>query len=258
MTARNWRAAIWVSGLIAASAAAPWAAQAQAGQQCASSTVLLQRIDDIPAELRPRHPIAFYDRIKPLLTDDRFADAVADLEQVFKENDDLGPTDPGRQAIERRLASLRRLFTFSVDRAAYTIRSNTPGEEPALLDILPNPTTGNFELFPEDADRIVVNDATPEEDRRAICWTVISAQRILADFRAPAIVEAVRIMERTRQEWQNYSGRGYSSYPWESLLFHVPPFRRCVETNLGPPTCAAILLHPNAGMELSRLGTPTD
>lgn len=253
MTVRHWRKAIWVSRLLVLALAAALAsdAQGQANQQCDVSLVMRQ-----PGTV-PRHPVAFLARVDGDLQAGRYRKVLDRLIADFQGDPALPPGDPRRVALTTRLVTLRDAVGDSVDLALYTASG---GRSPnVIIDIVPHPNEDDrFDIFPADDDRIVVTPATPEAERRAICWTAITAQHVVSRVRAPAIDRAVEIMRRTMRQWENYDAHGYSMYPWESFALALPGIRRCVETNLGPPVCAPILLHANAGMEVSRLGAASD
>ena len=104
MTARTWRAAISVSALLA-----PLAVGGQARNQCEAGVVRGQN----PAPSGPvQHPDAFAAAVAAQIGAGDFKAALGRLESEFAAVPAavLGPGDPRRAAVARRLAALRALI----------------------------------------------------------------------------------------------------------------------------------------------------
>ncbi len=98
-----------------------------------------------------------------------------------------------------------------------------------------------YTLFPGTPDEIEINASTPPDVRRALCWNVIAADKLVTRYGETDRDVAVAALDRIVGQWDRFNATSYSMYPWE-LWANSLGTRR---TSLVPPRRQVVFLHPS-------------
>ncbi|MCU0627506.1 MAG: hypothetical protein MUF21_13625 [Gemmatimonadaceae bacterium] len=252
-------------------AAAPAMAQApdplqQLRFECDAARMAAAPPPTLDAASRPRWPSQRFARLRPLLAEQRWLDA---LDSVRTSLDlELAALDP---ASARQLEGLRQRLAITHDstraylallgaatsrdvlRAAQSGASREIGPARYLATGQPDSV-----IFFDGTDtRVALGERTSAAVRRAACWHAGTARLLLDSLTRPARSAAALALASKRAAWTSYFDEGYSQLPWE-LWLNSRAARSAAR--LDPPRRQWIVAHPSAGLvvagpSLDRIGT---
>ena len=188
-----------------------------------------------------QRPSAFRAATRPLRTGGppatflRLADSIAARFDARA----AGLPESERRSVHRRLERMRQEMA-SAQRPS------------AIFRITSNATDDAFVIFANQPDSIVIAEARPQPQRRALCWAMLEADDLASDFSLADRRAFASFLDARVQRWENFHERGYSMLPFELLLNswlgeRWAPLRRPV---LEPPAEQVIFLHPSIALEV--------
>ncbi|MBI3805302.1 MAG: hypothetical protein HY282_16250 [Nitrospirae bacterium] len=172
----------------------------------------------------------------------------ADLETAPQWN----KTEPAYQRLLQALRVLNERFShFESDLA----RADKNGETlDAFLDRTP---TGLFQFpcpdgvcFSGTAYALTYDEigALPDPQAEDLLYRIDTVNRLLTDFKKPAIAQTTRAIENAKTRWEIYMREGMSQFPWEAAF---NSWTIGADNIQYPPMRQWILAHPELGVEVS-------
>jgi hypothetical protein len=227
---------------------APALARAQVENNCDASRVMAMTGRDIEAtgRLAPHHPKRVLDDVADLLGRDAYRDSMAEV----IDNARAGLRAGGVSSTEtakylQRLRELDSTFAIATTLPPSAQARHLASDVKASDFHLNQDALGNFPIFPGTPAQVVVSNATPVSQQRALCWPAITVDRLITLFGARHRAATVEVLRTLATRWENYVRNSYSQLPWELALNGALRGRSGYE----PPTQQFILLHPSIGIE---------
>jgi len=206
-------------------------------------------VDEDKAPQNPEHPSRVYQDLAPLIVAGRWSDAIGDIQRRFESTGATVPA-PERASMAAQftdvLAALRAREAV-VDGQGTQDTKTAPAVRGARFDLVF--TAPGYSLFQGTGNDIAITTGLGEDAVRALCWTALSARRVLTRYfeEGRAIVGAALGEYVTR--WDNYHRHGYSQYLWELYLNGLWTVN---ERNWNPPAWQLVIAHPSVAVQLVR------
>lgn len=161
-------------------------------------------------------------------------------------------TEPAYQRLLEAFRELNERFShFETDLAAADKEGKT------LDDFLNRYGTGLFQFPCPDGtcfsgkeyaltyDEI---EALPDPLAEDLLFRIDTVNRLLTDFKQPALRQTVRAIENAKGRWEIYLREGMSQFPWEAAF---NSWTIGADNIQYPPTRQWILMHPELGVEIN-------
>lgn len=161
-------------------------------------------------------------------------------------------TEPAYQRLLEAFRELNERFShFETDLAAADKEGKT------LDDFLNRYGTGLFQFPCPDGtcfsgkDYALTYDeieALPDPLAEDLLFRIDTVNRLLTDFKQPALRQTVRAIENAKGRWEIYLREGMSQFPWEAAF---NSWTIGADNIQYPPTRQWILMHPELGVEIN-------
>jgi len=104
-----------------------------------------------------------------------------------------------------------------------------------------------YVVFAATPDSVVIREARPQAQRRALCWAALELADLTTAFALPQRMQFLGFLNARVQRWENFQSRGYVMFPVEALVNSWVSLGRPA---LEPPTKQLVVLHPSVSMQV--------
>ncbi|WP_447977942.1 hypothetical protein [Candidatus Nitrospira bockiana] len=205
----------------------------------------IRRADD------PRAYEQVRQRFQQPLANQEYPTVFAHLQRELEEASVWSPQEVAFRHLLQAFTTLNERFaTFDTDLATVDL-------DKAVDEFLRRVPTGLFQ-FPCPDSRCFKGlaievtydqlEALPDEKAADFLYRLETVNRLLADFKAPALKSTLKAIRDAAKRWELFLREGRSQYPWEAA---VNGWAIGAEDIQFPPSRQWILLHPELGVEIS-------